>query len=117
MASASPNGQCPVLVRQSHPNLSLLGRGGFVPLEQGTGEHEARTRGDCLVALEPIKGEMAKRTNKPKPPFQVDVVDQFEGYCEDGYGPVGSYDKLADAIAVARRITEEAIRDAGSFWN
>src|ERR1017187_5299920 len=58
-----------------------------------------------------------KRNTKPKPPFRVDVVDQYEGDRESGYGPVGGYDRLEDAIAEARRITKEAIRKAGSFWN
>jgi len=58
-----------------------------------------------------------KKNNKPKPPFRVDVVDQYEGHCEDGYSPAGSYDRLEDAIAEARRITEAAIKKAGSFWN
>jgi hypothetical protein len=54
-------------------------------------------------------------TPKPKPPFQVDFVDQFEGYSEDGYGPVGTYERLEDAIAEARRITEEAIKTCGGY--
>jgi hypothetical protein len=58
-----------------------------------------------------------KRKYQPKPPFTVGVVDQFEGYCEDGYGEAGSYDTLEAAIAEARRITEEAIKEAGSYKN
>jgi len=58
---------------------------------------------------------MATRTSNPQPPFRVDVVDQFEGHCEDGYGLAGSYDRLEDAIAEARRITETAIKEAGSY--
>ena len=53
----------------------------------------------------------------PVPPFRVDVVDQYEGHCEDGYGPAGSYDRLEDAIAEARRITEAAIKESGSYKN
>lgn len=54
-------------------------------------------------------------TPKPKPPFRVDSVDQFEGYCEDGYGTIGSFDKIEDAIAEARRITEEGIKWCGGY--
>jgi hypothetical protein len=61
---------------------------------------------------------MTKKTaDRPKPPFRVDVVEQYEGSSEDGYAALGSYDRLEDAIAEARRITEEAIREAGSIWN
>jgi hypothetical protein len=51
----------------------------------------------------------------PEPPFRVDRKDQFQGHCEDGFGVHGYYDRLEDAIAEARKITEEAIRDSGSF--
>jgi hypothetical protein len=51
----------------------------------------------------------------PVPPFSVDFVDQFEGHCADGYGTVGSYDRLEDAIAEARRITEEGIKLCGGY--
>ena len=56
-----------------------------------------------------------KREHRPEPPFSVDVVDQFAGANEDGYGPVGCFDTLKAAIAEARRITEEAIKSAGSY--
>ncbi len=36
---------------------------------------------------------------KPKPPFRVDVVDQFQSRDEYGYDPVGTYDTLEEAIA------------------
>jgi hypothetical protein len=58
-----------------------------------------------------------KREHQPKPPFSVDVVDQFDGAGEDGYGQVGSFDTLEAAVAEARRITEEAIKSAGSYKN
>jgi hypothetical protein len=51
---------------------------------------------------------------KAKPPFTVDVVDQFEGHCEDGYWTEGTYETLDAAIAVARKITEDAIKQSGS---
>lgn len=51
----------------------------------------------------------------PKPPFRVDIVDQFQGHDEYGYDPVGTYDNLEGAIAVAKRITEDAIAEYGSF--
>lgn len=50
----------------------------------------------------------------PRPPFRVDLVDQFEGHCEDGYSTLATYINLDEAIAHARQITEDAIRDAGS---
>ena len=56
-----------------------------------------------------------KRKQRPKSPFSVEVVDQFAGAGEDGYGQVGSFDTLEAAIAEARRITEDAIRSAGSY--
>ena len=56
-----------------------------------------------------------KREHRPEPPFTVELVDQFEAYCEDGYGTVGRFDTLEAAIAEARRITEEAIKTAGSY--
>lgn len=52
---------------------------------------------------------------RPQPPFTVDVVDQFAGADEDGYGTTGRFDTLEAAIAEARRITEEAIKSAGSY--
>lgn len=58
---------------------------------------------------------MRETARKPKSPFQVDFVDQFEGYCEDGYGPVAKYERLEDAIAEARRITEEGIKFCGGY--
>ncbi len=54
---------------------------------------------------------------KPKPPFTVDVVDQFEGHCEDGYFTEGTYETLDAAIAAAKKITEDAIKRAGSIHN
>ncbi|MFC1497120.1 hypothetical protein ACFLS1_01425 [Verrucomicrobiota bacterium] len=52
---------------------------------------------------------------KPKPPFRVDIVDQFEGHCEDGYGEWATCDRIEDAIAKARRLTEEGIKECGGF--
>jgi hypothetical protein len=54
---------------------------------------------------------------QPKPPFRVDIVDQFQGHHEGGYGTHGEYPTLQEAIAVARQITEEAIRECGSKEN
>jgi hypothetical protein len=51
---------------------------------------------------------------KPNSPFRVVYVDQFQGHHEDGYGPVGEYKSLDEAISVARKFTEEAIREAES---
>jgi hypothetical protein len=56
-----------------------------------------------------------KRGHRPEPPFTVDIVDQFTGADEDAYGTVGRFDTLEAAIAEARRITEEAIKSAGSY--
>jgi hypothetical protein len=39
-----------------------------------------------------------KKEYKPNPPFRVDAVDQFEGHGEDGYGEVGLFFGLEDAI-------------------
>jgi hypothetical protein len=55
--------------------------------------------------------------HEPTPPFRVDLVDQFEGHCEDGFSAVGYFDRLDDAIAKAREITAKAIRESGSFHN
>jgi hypothetical protein len=57
---------------------------------------------------------------EPKPPFRVDLVDQFQGHCEYGYSTLTTgFDNLEDAISYARQITEEAIQNVGSFerWN
>jgi len=51
----------------------------------------------------------------PKPPFRVDVVYQFHGHLEDGYYIVATYERLEEAIAEARRITEEEIAEYDSF--
>jgi hypothetical protein len=51
----------------------------------------------------------------PKPPFRVELVDHFQGHCGYGYPAMGRFDNLEDAISYARRITEEAIQEAGSF--
>ena len=56
-----------------------------------------------------------KSRRQPQRPFTVDVVDQFAGADEDGYGTVGPFGTLQAAIAEARRITEEAIESAGSY--
>lgn len=63
----------------------------------------------------PHKIKRRKMVNGPKPPFRVDIVDQFNGHCEDGYGVVGTYRQLEKAIAEAKRITDEAISEAHSF--
>jgi len=47
-------------------------------------------------------------------PYRVDMVDQFEGYCENGYNTVGYYDTLKEAIEVACKITEDGIKHCGS---
>lgn len=47
-------------------------------------------------------------------PYRVDLVDQFQGHDEYGYDPVRSYKTLEEAVAVARRITEEAMLRIGS---
>jgi hypothetical protein len=50
-------------------------------------------------------------------PYRVDFVDQFQGHQEDGYGTWGTYAILDDAIAQARKITEDGIRECGSVEN
>lgn len=50
-----------------------------------------------------------------RPPFRVDRVDQFQGHDEYGYATHGYYERLEDAVAEARRITEEAIKQCGSL--
>lgn len=42
-------------------------------------------------------------------PYTIDIVDQFQGHDEDGYGTWAVKDELSSAIAEARKITEEAI--------
>ena len=51
---------------------------------------------------------------EPKPPFRVDIVDLFQGHDEYGYDPHGEYDSLEEAIAAARELTEEGIRESTS---
>jgi hypothetical protein len=46
-------------------------------------------------------------------PYKVVLVDQFQGHCEDGYGDYKAYPTFADAVEVARAITESAIRECG----
>jgi hypothetical protein len=48
------------------------------------------------------------------PPYRVDFVDQFQGHDEDGYGTWGTYATLNEAIAQAKKITEDGIRECGS---
>ena len=43
------------------------------------------------------------------PPYKVDLVDMFEGQSEEGYGNIGIYDNLEEAIKAARKITEESL--------
>ena len=52
--------------------------------------------------------------DEPKPQFRVDIVDQFQGHWEEGYVEHARFDRLEDAIAAARRITEAAIAEYGS---
>jgi len=49
-------------------------------------------------------------------PHRVDLVDQFQGHDEDGYAPVRNYKTLEEAVAIARRITEEALLVYGSVY-
>lgn len=56
----------------------------------------------------------------PKPPFYIDCFDQFEGgygYSDEDKGEywVGVYQRLEDAIAEAKRITDESIAEFHSF--
>jgi hypothetical protein len=46
---------------------------------------------------------------KPKLPFRVDIVDQFQGHDEYRYDLVGTYDTLDEVIAVAKQVMDEAI--------
>ena len=53
-------------------------------------------------------------------PYRVDIVDQFEGHCEDGYGTLNLCNTLQQAVDSARKITEEAIgpnKDAIKGWH
>ena len=53
-------------------------------------------------------------------PFRVDIVDQFQGHCEDGCGTLNFCNTLEEAIGIARKITEEAIgpnKDAVKGWH
>lgn len=49
-------------------------------------------------------------------PFKAYIVDQFEGHTEDGYSCFRNYRSLDEAVAVARRITEEAILENGFVY-
>ena len=56
-----------------------------------------------------------REQRQPSPPFRVDLVDQFQGHWEDGYSTLATYQRLEQAIALAKQITDEAIAEAGSF--
>ena len=47
-------------------------------------------------------------------PYEVVLVDQFQGHCEYGYDKVSRYATLEEAVAAARKITEEALLISGS---
>jgi (p)ppGpp synthase/HD superfamily hydrolase len=51
---------------------------------------------------------------KERFPYEVVLVDQFQGHCEYGYDTVSRYASLEEAIASARKITEEALLRSGS---
>ncbi len=55
---------------------------------------------------------------KPKPPFRVDRVDQFQGHDEYGYSMVGTYSNLEDAIAEYGSFDEwDGMGDAGLVYD
>ena len=72
-----------------------------------------------MEILKSLRRSTEKRLMRlqPKPPFRVDLVDQFQGHCEYGYGTEDYYDDLDEAIEVARQITEEGIKHCGSVEN
>jgi len=51
---------------------------------------------------------------KERFPYEVVLVDQYQGHCEYGYDTVSRYASLEEAIASARKITEEALLISGS---
>jgi len=51
---------------------------------------------------------------KTRFPYEVVLVDQFQGHDEYGYDTVRRYNNLKDAVAAARKITEESLLRAGS---
>lgn len=51
---------------------------------------------------------------KERFPYEVVLVDQFQGHGEYGYDTVSRYSSLEEAIASARKITEEALLISGS---
>jgi len=51
---------------------------------------------------------------KERFPYETVLVDQFQGHCEYGYDTVSRYATLKEAIASARKITEEALLISGS---
>lgn len=48
-------------------------------------------------------------------PYLVELVDQFNGHCEDGYSSIRRYKTFEEAVAVAKRITEAGLLIAGSI--
>lgn len=51
---------------------------------------------------------------KERFPYETVLVDQYQGHCEYGYDTVSRYSTLKEAIASARKITEEALLRFGS---
>ena len=51
---------------------------------------------------------------KERFPYEVVLVDQFQGHCEYGYDKVARYATLEEAVAVAKKITEDALLRFGS---
>jgi len=51
---------------------------------------------------------------KEKFPYEVVLVDQFQGHCEYGYDKVCRYSSMEEAITSARKITENSLLVAGS---
>jgi len=51
---------------------------------------------------------------KERFPYETVLVDQFQGHDEYGYDKVACYATLEEAIAAARKITEEALLRSGS---
>jgi len=50
-----------------------------------------------------------------KPPFHIDIVDQFQGHDEYGYEMVDEYQTFEEVVKVAREITEEGIKACKSM--